>query len=125
MVNKTPVTEYAVMYPRISMTEPHRGPLSEKEVDDWIKEAESDGFARGVVQKWSRRVGPWTPHQEAVEDGLSTEGRNLLRAYEGIGSPHDLLVALRRSMILTDYINNQPPTIREAWLAHLKEKNAL
>lgn len=49
--------EYFVMHSRVSETEPHRGPWTEQEVDDWIREAEEDGFILGVFQKARRSVG--------------------------------------------------------------------
>ncbi len=55
--------EYFVFLERVSKTEPHRGPWTEKEVDQWIAEAEEDGMKKGVFVKYKRAVGPYQKDQ--------------------------------------------------------------
>jgi hypothetical protein len=49
--------EYCVMMERYP--EPHRGPWSQKECEDWIQEGEEDGIKPGTFYVAWRAIGPW------------------------------------------------------------------
>lgn len=52
--------QYCVMYPRVSETEPHRGPYDTyEEAFMWIMEAEDDGFKHDAFEVWERPIGDW------------------------------------------------------------------
>lgn len=51
-------SEWCVMHP-LYPDEPHRGPMSEAEAREWVREAEQDGIKKGAFYVARRTVGPW------------------------------------------------------------------
>lgn len=94
------MTEFCVIRSRFP-DEPHRGPWTEQECLNWIKEAEDDGFAPGAFYIGYREVSPWRVHNtaplggrtEVLEDALS----HLLNAVRAKAQPDLLWAAIHHA----------------------------
>ena len=52
--------EYCIMRENLPQ-EPHRGPMSEEDAEQWIREWIADGGRWGLFYIAAREVGPWSP----------------------------------------------------------------